>query len=126
MGKESEKGWIHMCVDCCCLVAKSCLTLTLQTVACQISLSVGFLRQEYWSGLPAHSPENLPDPGTEPAPRLLHWQVDPGGSDGKESACHVGELGSVPRLGRCPAERDGYPLQYSCLKNPMCHTGRLN
>ena len=40
------------------------------------------------------------------------------GSDGKESACNAGDLGSVPGLGRSPGERIGYPLQYSCLENP--------
>ena len=43
----------------------------------------------------------------------------PGGSDGKESACNTGELGSIPGLGRCPGEVQGNPLQYSCLENPM-------
>ena len=38
----------------------------LQTVACQASLSMGFSRQEYWSGLPYPSPEDLPNPGIEP------------------------------------------------------------
>ena len=42
----------------------------------------------------------------------------PGGSDGKESACNVGDLGSIPGLGRSPGEGKGYPLQYSCLENP--------
>ena len=37
------------------------------TVACQASLSVGFPRQENWSGLPFPPPGNLPDPGVEPA-----------------------------------------------------------
>ena len=45
--------------------------------------------------------------------------VFPGGSDGKESACNVGDPGSIPGLGRSPGERNGYPLQYSCLENPM-------
>ena len=40
------------------------------------------------------------------------------GSDGKESACKAGDPGSIPRLGRAPGERNGYPLQYSCLENP--------
>ena len=49
------------------LVAKSCLTLaTPWIVACQAPLSVGFSRQEYWSGLPFLSPGDLPDPGIEP------------------------------------------------------------
>ena len=38
---------------------------TLWTVAHQAPLSMGFSRQEYWSGLPFPSPENLPDPGIE-------------------------------------------------------------
>ena len=38
-----------------------------------------------------------------------------GGSDGKESAPGVGDLGLIPRLGRSPGEGNGYPLQYSCL-----------
>ena len=50
-----------------CLDAKSCPTLAIPwTVACQAPLSMGFSRQEYWSGLPFPSPGDLPDPGTEP------------------------------------------------------------
>ena len=43
----------------------------------------------------------------------------PGGSDGKEFPCNVGDLGMIPGLGRCPGERNGYPLQYSGLENSM-------
>ena len=43
----------------------------------------------------------------------------PGGSDSKESACNTGDLGSIPGSGRSPGEGNGYPLQYSCLENPM-------
>ena len=43
----------------------------------------------------------------------------PGGSDGKESTCNVGDLGSVPGLGRSHGEGNDTPLQYSCLENPM-------
>ena len=43
----------------------------------------------------------------------------PGGSDGKESDCNAGDLGSIPGLGRSPGEGNGSPLQYSCLENPM-------
>ena len=42
----------------------------------------------------------------------------PGGSDGKESACNAGNLGSVPGLGRSPGRRHDNPLQYSFLENP--------
>ena len=40
----------------------------------------------------------------------------PGGSDGKESACNAGDLGSIPGLGISPGEGHGNPLQYSCLE----------
>ena len=43
----------------------------------------------------------------------------PCGSAGKESACNVGDLGSIPRLGRSPGEGKGYPFQYSGLENSM-------
>ena len=42
-----------------------------------------------------------------------------GSSDGKDSACNVGDLGSIPGLGRSPGEGNGYPLQYSGLENSM-------
>ena len=42
-----------------------------------------------------------------------------GNSDGKESACNVGDPGSIPGLERAPGEGIGYPLQYSCLENSM-------
>ena len=51
----------------CGLVAKLCLTLaSQQTVASQAPLSMGFSRQEYWSGLPIPSLGDLPNPGLEP------------------------------------------------------------
>ena len=43
----------------------------------------------------------------------------PHGSAGKESACNVGDLGSIPGLGRFPGEGKDYPLQYSGLENSM-------
>ena len=43
----------------------------------------------------------------------------PGGSDGKESACNAGDPSSKPGLRRSPREGNSYPLQYSCLENPM-------
>ena len=47
------------------------LLVTLWTVAYQASPSVGFSRQEYWSGLPFPSPGDLPDPGIEPGSPTL-------------------------------------------------------
>ena len=43
----------------------------------------------------------------------------PGGSDGKESACNVGAVGSTPGLGRSSGESNSNPLQYFCLENSM-------
>ena len=46
------------------------------TVAWQAALSMGFSRQEYWSGLPFSPPGDLPDPGLKPtSPLLLHWEA---------------------------------------------------
>ena len=42
----------------------------------------------------------------------------PGSSDGKETACSAGDLGSIPGVGRSPGEGNGDPLQYSGLENP--------
>ena len=96
------------------------------TVAHRASLSTEFSRQEYWSGLPFPFPGDLSDPGIEPD-LLHHRQIlyhlshqrspgfcsktlwisckyiciytrFPGGSDGRESACSVGDLGSIPGL----------------------------
>ena len=59
----------------------------------------------------------------------MHWRRDrlptpvflvfPCGSAGKKSACNVGDLGSVPGLGRYPEEGKGYPLQYFDLENSI-------
>ena len=50
---------------------------------------------------------------------LYNYMGFPCGSAGKESACNMGDLGLIPELGRSPGEGEGYPLQYSCLENPM-------
>ena len=50
---------------------------------------------------------------------LILWRGFPGGSDGKESVCKAGDLGSIPGFGRSPGEGNGYPLRYSCLENAM-------
>ena len=54
------------------LVSKSCRTLAIPwTVDCQAPLSMGFSREEYWSGLPFPSPEDLPNPRIEPGSPAL-------------------------------------------------------
>ena len=45
-------------------------------------------------------------------------EVFPGSSDSKESTCNVGDLGSIPGLGRSPGGGHGNPLRYSCPENP--------
>ena len=106
----------------CCV--QSCPTPAIPwTVAHQAPLSMGFFRQEYWSGLPLPSLGALPDPGREPASlvapalagrvftasatwRLLLWLS-------KVSSCSAGDPGSIPGWGRSAGEGKGYPLQYS-------------
>ena len=119
----------------------------------QAPLSLGFSRQEYWSGVPFPSPmhesekwqwslsvvsDSLRPHGLQPTRLLRPWDFFrqeywsgvlsplecvfkinliyvwgfPGSSD-------VGNLGLNPGSGRSPGEGNDYPLQYSCLENPM-------
>ena len=111
------------------------------TVPHQASLSMGFPRQEYWSGLPFPSPGGLPDPGIKLASHALqedslllsHWEVQesyenlvinlnsrfPGVSALNYLPVNVGDTGLIPGSGRPPGEGNGNPLQYCCLENPM-------
>ena len=50
---------------------------------------------------------------------LATEQGFPGGSDSKKSACNAGDWGSILGSGSSPGERNGNPLQYSCLENSM-------
>ena len=61
-----------MCLCVCMLSCFSCVQLfsTLWSVACQVPLSMGFSRQEHWSGLPCPPLGDLLDPGTEPVSLL--------------------------------------------------------
>ena len=49
---------------------------------------------------------------------ILHYKIFDG-SDGKESACNMGDPGSISGLGRSPGEGNDNPVQYACLKNSM-------
>ena len=82
----------------------SCVRLfaTPWTVAYQASPSMGFSRQEYWSGLPFPSPGDLPDPGIEPGSPALEADA----------------LTSEPQ-GSPTGEKNGKPQQYTCHENPM-------
>ena len=50
---------------------------------------------------------------------MLNYPYFLRGSDGKESACNVGDQGSISGSDSSPGEGNGNPLQYSCLENPM-------
>ena len=65
--------WLLLLLSC---FSHVWLFATLRTIAHQTLLSMGFSRQEYWSGLPCPPPGHLPDPGTDPCLlSLLHWQA---------------------------------------------------
>ena len=68
--------------------------------------------------------EDLLGKGKATHSSIVAWRISwtvfwgfPGGSDSKESANNVGDLGSTPGLGRSPEGGHGNPLQYSCLEN---------
>ena len=77
------------------------LVETLWTTACQASSSIGFSRQEYWSGLPCPPPGHIPNPGIEAAsPGTPAWQADssPGEPPGKpfsDNWLHVKSKGDL-------------------------------
>ena len=70
--------------------AQLCLFVTPWTVAYQAALSVGFARQEYWSGFPSSSPGHLPDPEIEPRTSTMQADALPSEPPGKppEEAWH--------------------------------------
>ena len=104
------------------------LLVTPWTAAYHASPSMGFSRQEYWSGLPLLSPQ-CRRPRFNSWVWKIHWRRDrpltpvflgfPCGSVGKESACSARNLGLIPRLGRSSKEAKRYSLQYSGLENSM-------
>ena len=100
---------------------------------------MGFSKQEYWSGLPFLSPEDLPGPGIEPRKPLafqaaslpFELQGSPGtavnlfslwasqvGLVIKNPPANAGGQSLIPGLGKSSGEGNGNPLQYYCLENP--------
>ena len=69
----------------CQLLSSVQLSATPWTAACQPPLSMEFSRHEYWSGLPFHSPKDLPDPGIEPMSPTLQADSLPSEPPGKPS-----------------------------------------
>ena len=83
------------------------LLATPWTAAYQAPPPMGFSRQEYWRGVPFPSPWVWANACKY---RYCIWEVVqrnfPGGSDSVKFDCNVGNLGSIPRTGRCPEEGD--------------------
>ena len=77
-----------------CLVSQSCLTLckSMNYIAHQAPLSMGFSRQEYWSELPCPPPGDFPKPGIEPRSRTLQADALPPEPPGKSMNTGVGGL----------------------------------
>ena len=91
-------------------------------IAHQAPLSMGFSRQEYWSGLLCPSSGDLPNPRTESTSQALaggFFTTFLVAQTVKASAYNSGDLGLIPGLGRSPGEGNGNLLQYSCLENSM-------
>ena len=65
------------------------LCVTLWTVACQAPLSMGFSRQEYWSGVPCPPPGDLPNPGIEPQSPALQADSLPLSHQGSPPLFHI-------------------------------------
>ena len=67
----------HLDINACSIASIVSDSVTLWIVALQVPLSLGFSRQEYWSGLPCPSPRDLPNLGIEPtSPVSPALQVD--------------------------------------------------
>ena len=102
-------------------VTQLCPTLvTPWTAAYKAPLSMGFSRQEYWTGVPLPSPRATAWYSNS-SPGCIFWasQVSLMVKSLPASAGAVRDLRSIPRLGRSLREGSGYPLQYSCLENPL-------
>ena len=89
---------------------------TVWTVALQAPLSMGFSRQEYWSGFPCPLAGDLPISGIEPrSPEAPELQ-----SDSLPLSRNVGDLGSIPGSGRAPGKGNGNPV------HPLSLPGELH
>ena len=80
--KAVASSWKYICCCCYLVISHVGLFATPWTVACQAPQSMGFLWQEYWSGLPFPPPGDLPDPKIEPVSPALaggFFTTDPPG-----------------------------------------------
>ena len=101
-------------------IAQSCLTLCDPwTVAHQVPLSIGFSRQEYWSGLPCPLPGDLPNPGIKPRSPILQANSLPPEPPGKPKNTAVGSP-SLLRRSSQPRNQTGSPaLQADSLPTEL-------
>ena len=105
----------------CMLNRFSCVLLfaILWTVTCQVLLSMGFSRQEYWSGLLSPPPGDLPDPGIEPAapaaPAGGFFTTEPPGKPKCPLALHIFGHKSI-RTSPFPS----YPIQFPFIFKIFC------
>ena len=114
-------------IICCCLVAKLCLALaTSWTVALQAPLSVGFPRQEYWSGLPFPSPGDLRDPGIKPTSPAWTGGFFTTGPPGKSLHSTVRLVKPLPCVSTSGTIVSANCLQTrSCLESKRCQEFRI-
>ena len=98
-GEEYEKEYMHICIY---MWASLVAQLVKNLPALQETWFNCWVRKIPWRR------DRLPTP---------LFSGFPGDSDGKESACNAGDLGSTPGLGSSPGEGHGNPLHYSCLEN---------
>ena len=124
-----------MCIHVCLITSVlSDSFLTLWTIAHQAPLSMGFSRQEYWSGLPIPSPGDLPNPGMEPvSPVTSALQTDslPAEPLGKPQTRVSVQFSSVAQL--CPTLFDtmncsmpGLPVHHQLLEFTQTHVHRVS
>ena len=95
-----HKSLLYVCISLACMLSHfSCVLLfaTPWTVACQAPLSMGFSRQEYWSGLPCPPPTDLPTPGIKPT-----WVMSPALQG---DSLLLAQPGKPLRLHCCPINR---------------------
>ena len=117
---------ICICV-CVCTLSRVQFLAAPWTVACQDPLSMGFSRQEYWSGLPFPSPGVLPDPGIEPRSPALQADSLPTELWGKPH-CGLIYPKSHKQGQRCSWDPDLFMLMGDCatLKGGMCRVFYAN
>ena len=82
--------------------------MTPWTVGCQASLSMGFSRQEYWSGMPCPSPGDLPNPGIKPRSPTLQVDSLPPEPQGKPKHTGIGSLSLLQ--GNFPSQESNWRL----------------